>query len=751
MSHPSTKCTHEENRQKLCAPCGKKILFGKKKPERFLINARQEKLIQDCYNSDFSLTDSKYPISICSTCRNTNLEHEKGNFKRPLQKMPNYGDMILPNVTRNNNCECYICLIGRNHPGTLVIEKGRGHVRNLSNQINQFNGLNGNSKNNINSFPKKQDLKTIQKNSLTLCSTCYQEIGRGKSHQCGSPAKACGNVKNLFEKLPEKQQEQIVSSVVKRKISGAAEILEAENKNHTYSYNRDHLLSTGGPKMRILVKSKKIESETTFSSESLKNFQVNTGISDNTMKKTLNFLRCNVGRKSVPAYYEAQMAKNSKILEDIYKEEVLEFDVKNCVIKKKRPVIYADAEELLDCIITKRNFIGNVNVKVMADGGQGFFKISMSVLPDDNEIQENNLKRRHLYSEGGTTGQKGMLTSVNRLIMLCTVPQIEETYDNVKILFDLTKLNNIPFKFASDFKLLLIVNGQQTASASFPCPYCFVPLTNLRNKKEDEIVCDYSDDCGCPVHEVSSELKTYGHLKKDYDKFCSLGAKKKLAKKCHSTVNPPLFIEDDDVCVIQKCVIPELHILQGFVNHLFWNGLVNLLGKEKALLWPSKMGLLPKEYQGEIFEGNACRKLLKEADRLNDPEIYGNLGPLRITPFISAFKVMDKIVNLYFSTRKIDTNDANEIDKHVNDLRKSFQATEVSESLKIHVVLQHLSDCLQFLNGDGLGKWSEQSGESIHRVFLDQFWNKYKINKIDHESYSKRLKQAVVEFSSKHI
>lgn len=169
MSHSITKCTHEENRKKACAPCGKKILFGTKKPDNSLINAKHEKLIQDLYNSDFSLTDSKYPISICSTCRNTNLVHEKEIFKRPLQKMPNYGDMILPNVTRNNNCDCYICLTGRNNPGTVVIKKGRGYVRNLSNQIDQSNGLHGNSKNIINSLPKKQDLTKINKNYWKNC------------------------------------------------------------------------------------------------------------------------------------------------------------------------------------------------------------------------------------------------------------------------------------------------------------------------------------------------------------------------------------------------------------------------------------------------------------------------------------------------------------------------------------------------------------------------------------------------------
>lgn len=122
--------------------------------------------------------------------------------------------------------------------------------------------------------------------------------------------------------------------------------------------------------------------------------------------------------------------------------------------------------------------------------------------------------------------------------------------------------------------------------------------------------------------------------------------------QCHNTINAPLFNEDKDKYVIEKCLIPELHILQGFVNHMFWDGLVPLLGRENALIWPKKMNLIPKNYHGEIFEGNACRKLLKESDKLLDPEIFSNINPIQLVPFISAFKAMDKVVSSCFSTKK---------------------------------------------------------------------------------------------------
>ena len=82
-------------------------------------------------------------------------------------------------------------------------------------------------------------------------------------------------------------------------------------------------------------------------------------------------------------------------------------------------------------------------------------------------------------------------------------------------MFDLTQINNIPFKFASDFKLILIVNGQQTASSTYPCPYCFVSLQDLRQNEGDKnsISSNESENMG--------HLKTYEDLKKDFDK-CQL-------------------------------------------------------------------------------------------------------------------------------------------------------------------------------------------------------------------------------------
>ena len=253
------------------------------------------------------------------------------------------------------------------------------------------------------------------------------------------------------------------------------------------------------------------------------------------MRKLSHFLRCTAGRSSVPTYYEKHLSEKSKLLFNIYNEKILEFDIENEKKKEKRPVVWADAETLLETVVSKRHIIGNYVVKIMADGGQGFFKICMSVMPENQVDQDNSLGengevpvKKRKYNEGGSIGNMSKVTSVHKLIMLCAVPSIKESYDNIKVLFDLTNINNISYKFISDFKLILIINGQQTATSMYPCPYCFVSLKTLKScqdvedneqlqclEREDE---DVVGNIGESDHE-NLNLKTYGDLRKDYKNF----------------------------------------------------------------------------------------------------------------------------------------------------------------------------------------------------------------------------------------
>lgn len=746
MAHPSARCSHEENRSKICAPCGRKIVVGRKTLDHFLISARFCGLIKKFLCEDFAITDSKYPLSICGTCSLTLNEMERGITKRPAICFPNYGDIILQKETRRNSvlaaeCFCYICITARSF-AHQTLSKGRGNIRKPVKRIDANNGVSGILSRKIERVSISDDQKSQKKRSgngndatLQICKKCFQEVSRGKNHPCVKPnnTAACSvNIVKLMDKLPENRKMQVVSDAINEKIT---ETLTPGQTRIPVGIELN--LNTRGPKTTICVKPRR-EKSPEFPVESLANFKTNTGSSYNQMKKFVTFVRQYAGKKSVPSFAVQQISIKDKALSDFYFDSEFEFDTPGSKgPREKRPCIWADAQELVEAVVDERKLVGSYTVKVMADGGQGFFKVCFSLLPDtdsdldvpDDTLGEPETKKPKMEH----VGTKAKLTSVKRTIILCIVPDIKETYYNLHFLFNLININRISFRFVSDFKVLLIINGQQTATSSFPCPYCYVPLKDLRNADNAQ-------------SEKSLTLKTYGDLKEDYQRFCALGKNIKQAKESHSTVNLPIFNENDDTYVLEKCIIPELHILQGFVNHVFWDGLVPLLGRNTALLWPEKLNLVQKGYHGEVFEGNACRKLLKEADKLKDPEILINVNELQVLPFIRALQIMNRIVDSCFSTKAVDAH----LERHIRELESVFKATGLTETLKIHVLVAHISECVQFLEGEGLGTWSEQAGESIHREFL-KFWEKYKINAINAPQYLTRLKAAVTEFSSSHL
>ncbi|GLV33234.1 hypothetical protein CBL_08402 [Carabus blaptoides fortunei] len=218
-------------------------------------------------------------------------------------------------------------------------------------------------------------------------------------------------------------------------------------------------------------------------------------------------------------------------------------------------------------------------------------------------------------------------------------------------------------------------------------PYCFITLSELHTFGKLTGDADKEESMEIDVDDII--LKTFKNLKDNYNKFKCFGKDKEYTK---------------------KCVLPELHHLQGFTNHLFWNGIVPAVGREKDLLWPLKLKLVAKNYQGEIFEGNACRKLLQESDKLLDPKIYEHVGPFKLQPYVAAFKTMNKIVHDCFSTQLADFTD---LDENLKKLRKDLESTGTSQTLKMHIILDHLKEGISLLNNDGLGLWSEQSDSEM--------------------------------------
>ena len=190
----------------------------------------------------------------------------------------------------------------------------------------------------------------------------------------------------------------------------------------------------------------------------------------------------------------------------------------------------------------------------------------------------------------------------------------------------------------------------------------------------------------------------------------------------------------------------ELHIMEGIVNHLFFNGLVIKIGKENAMKWPNKVNVVSALYHGEKFEGNGCRTLLKSTHILEDREVMG-IHPIIVQPFVAAFQALDKLVLACFGSYPV----TGDIPTLLRCFSKAYLALDISVTLKVHVLTAHLIPCLMNLGGQGLGMYSTQAGESVHKQFEKNFWAKYKVSSLSHPEYGKRLLDATVEFSSKNL
>ena len=141
-----------------------------------------------------------------------------------------------------------------------------------------------------------------------------------------------------------------------------------------------------------------------------------------------------------------------------------------------------------------------------------------------------------------------------------------------------------------------------------------------------------------------------------------------LAKDYHSTIHKSLITESDDVKVLDKVPLPELHLMEGITNHLFYGkgGLIDILSREKAMEWAIHTNVVSVGYHGEKFEGPECRKLLKSSDHLLSSgflELVDN--PLAVVPIATTFQAFNKLVQSCFGSDNVEDDVLHLLDKFI--------------------------------------------------------------------------------------
>ena len=254
-------------------------------------------------------------------------------------------------------------------------------------------------------------------------------------------------------------------------------------------------------------------------------------------------IRKTFGRTSVESFAREKLVSVGKQLEDHF--HVLDgvfYESAGSSKKLKvthRPMIMAkDCNLLINEILLTRDIDSpDCLVKIGVDGGQGFFKVCLTICDSQGEA-----KTEHGAAAGGVKG----------LLILAMVPNIGEIHSNVATVFEemnISFINNAIL--CADLKLANMIVGIGAHSSTYPCLYC-------ESSPRDEW--------------STAPLRTFGRIR-------DLARRRNAAAEgltepseprfFKSVQNDPLIQCGDHTTVLEKVPPPELHLLMGTVNHIY--------------------------------------------------------------------------------------------------------------------------------------------------------------------------------------
>ena len=140
-------------------------------------------------------------------------------------------------------------------------------------------------------------------------------------------------------------------------------------------------------------------------------------------------------------------------------------------------------------------------------------------------------------------------------------------------------------------------------------------------------------------------------------------------------------------------------------------GPVNHLYDEMSKVWPGSEAWLKacfvkkEEYHGGAFEGNDCRKLLKNIDSLRE------ICPEKHQDFVRTYSNFNDVVTSCYGTN-LHKNFKHNIAK----FKREYLKLNISVTPKVHAVFYHVVEFCDWKKM-GLGPWSEQTSESLHHEF----------------------------------
>lgn len=672
---PNAAKSHDENRRKLCLLC-----LGKSKDMR-AINSKHSEII-NLHIMQYDVEDNRLPNALCSTCRTVVLDYGRGNFTRRLT----LADLSImagapPSTRSHSPCPCALCDLASssiNPSSTCISTKNHRGRPSLS------------------ELPENLQRQTV----VNLCSKCLSTVAKGHVHKCCETSRQ-ENIHRLINESHQNTKEQVASKIIKEKL---------------VSPQLSVSLSTGGRPLQVAGAAaiRSTSSQQLMSARDMSKMQVDLNLSTNKTLAIAQHIRSSSRKRgAVEVDLKSKLRERNHLLDKYFDVSMTtDFQDKDGSIQSQPTIYCCDVNGLLQRVQAERNLqADDLTVKIGIDGGGGLLKVCLTVL-SSNVHQEH---RRMPYIQGPSRDFKE--TSVKRIFLIAIVPIVYESYRNILQLWVLLKIKDIVTEriiVSADLKLGNVIFGLNAHSSSHPCCWCNVDKANL---SEEGI------------------LRTLGSITEQFWKWQEAGAVPSCAKHYENCVHTSLIKGESQLLIIDLYPPPELHLMLGVVNHLYkaieheWSGVQQ---------WAETCHVERQAYHGGSFDGNSCRKLLKNVDQLQ------SMCPLQVVKFVKALRDFDQVVSACFGSEL----NVNCFEKHLKDFKESYLALEIPVTPKVHCVFYHVEEFCR-RNDSSLGRSSEQSMEAVHSDFKST-WLKYKVSR-DHPDYPSALLRAVREYNSQHI
>ena len=543
--------------------------------------------------------------------------------------------------------------------------------------------------------------KETEKN---ICIKCKQDTGRGISHPCTANSFK-KNLADLIGKESTVSQEHVLGKSLKS--------LVTEKGGEPGEEVRLTGLRGGNP---LSVTVGKPSQEATFlTSGFMAAVQKKLHCSES---KVLTIARSfkKEGIKFEPHIRE-DLLKLSHSLDHFYTVEKVKVTRTEKVNKKyvesevERDLVFLkDPVSFIEHVIQERGLKRDkVIVRIGLDGGQGSFKVVASVFETDYDPA--------IERPGN------MLTGANRLLVMAIAEDIQELYDNLRLVVDKLQLDKIEFSMAADIKLINAYSGISSHSGKFACPYC-----------EGEMTLQ------------SARLRTFGNLAERYAEYEAAGSNKKNMMHFKNVIHKCLMKGDPDTTIMSAIRLPELHLLMGLVNWaLEW--LYKVVPKDELLAKMRHKGISIRGYHGGGLDGGNSNLFLKHLNYLAEGT------PEKASPVFEMLQKFQKVKKSCFSkdlatSYSEDINDFNTSVQRLINYSEAELHIDLHPTWKVHILVVHLKTFLDEKKV-GLGIYCEQTSEAAHAAMkpsIDRFKRK-----ADHPLHGPRLLRAAASFTSQNM